>query len=125
MTPLVTVECPRCHRPVGRLTWQQDHAAFTGTIRAERPGGEGDVSTVTSYEGGKPPDWAARILSADPSLAPESASVGGRKVIRCSCGVRRGKPGMQRAVSDSSLTAAYQRAVQQGRARISMLDLHE
>jgi hypothetical protein len=115
----VVVECPRCHRPVCRLSWSDDHADVLGTVYAENgdPGG-----TLNTYQGGRVPKWATRVIFTEPDAPPGSSSSIGRKTIRHVCAHRRVQT---QPVTQAALTATYRRAVAAGRNRVSLLDLRE
>lgn len=112
---VVVVECPRCHRPMGRLLLVGDRVEIAGTTGAENgdPGG-----TLTSHLGGSP-RWAARRTTTDASVPAGTATTAGRVTFSHT----GGSCSMRRVVTLEARTAAYHRAVADGRKRISLLDL--
>ena len=114
----VIVECPRCHRPLGRLEeWAPGDARFVGDVVEGEDTGAGSSTEPrpTNYGG-----VTARVIAAD--LGPPQRTVRvGRKIVRCESRYHR-RP-VSRSVTVAAANDTYWRACAAGKTRVSLFDL--
>ncbi len=123
-TPVVEVECDRCHRP----GWRLEVGEFTGSVRI-------DGARVQGHDGD--PAWAAVLagpahrFNADPAAGtragafivpadgPETA-FGGR--VKLVCIGRKHRP-YERVVTAERASRAYHAAIEAGRMSIGLREI--
>ena len=110
----VTVTCPRCHRPLGALEWDGDHATFVAdVVEPENGDPSGTLRTV-----GNRSAVTARVTSADSAVPAGAASALGRKTIRCES--RRHRTPVARTFTPQAITDTYRRVVEAGHVGVSL-----
>lgn len=112
---MIAVECPNCHRPLAELVIAGNHVSVAGQTHPENgdPGGR-----LTIHRSGQR-QWASQVYSTDPSVAPGTASDGGRRTFTCNGRRHR----LRWIVTEGALTVGYRKAEAVGRKRISVTEL--